>query len=102
MGPPHLVAMSIAALARPRTWVPSIDIAIPVFNEERDLAPAVRRLYAHLHGGDFPFSARITIADNASTDGTAAQALRLSPSSLTSGWCGSTEKEKGVRWLLRG
>jgi putative flippase GtrA len=53
-----------------------VDITIPVYNEERDLGPAVRRLHKYLNT-DFPFSAQITIADNASTDGTAAQALRL-------------------------
>jgi glycosyltransferase involved in cell wall biosynthesis len=68
--------MSIAALARPDTWSPVVDITIPVYNEERDLGPAVRRLYSYLNT-TFPFSAQITIADNASTDGTAAQALRL-------------------------
>jgi glycosyltransferase involved in cell wall biosynthesis len=68
--------MSIAALARPATWSPTVDITIPVYNEERDLAPAVRRLHNYLNS-DFPFTAQITIADNASTDGTAAQALRL-------------------------
>jgi glycosyltransferase involved in cell wall biosynthesis len=68
--------MSIAALARPAIWSPTVDITIPVYNEERDLAPAVRRLHNYLVN-DFPFSAQITIADNASTDGTAAQALRL-------------------------
>ena len=68
--------MSIAALARPITRAPVVDITIPVFNEERVLAPAVRRLHAHLDG-DFPYSTRITIADSASTDGTAAQALKL-------------------------
>jgi hypothetical protein len=36
-----------------------VDITIPVFNEERVLAPAVRRLHAHL-GGDFPYCTRIT------------------------------------------
>ena len=68
--------MSIAALAEPDTWSPTVDITIPVYNEERDLGPAVRRLHNYLNG-TFPFSAQITIADNASTDGTAAQALRL-------------------------
>jgi glycosyltransferase involved in cell wall biosynthesis len=68
--------MSIAALARPDTFSPTVDITIPVYNEERDLAPAVRRLHNYLNS-NFPFSAQITIADNASTDGTAAQALRL-------------------------
>lgn len=46
---------------------PVLDIVIPVYNEERDLGVCVRRLHAHLSDG-FPFSARITIADNASTD----------------------------------
>ena len=76
MGGSDLVGMSIAALEQPFSWAPSVDITIPVYNEERDLAPAVRRLHNYLHS-EFPFSARITIADNASTDGTAAQALRL-------------------------
>lgn len=50
---------------------PVLDIVVPVFNEERDLGPCVRRLYAHL-AGSFPYRFRITIANNASTDGTAA------------------------------
>jgi putative flippase GtrA len=45
------------------------EIVIPVRNEERNLAPSVRRLHAYL-GDRFPFSACITIADNGSTDGT--------------------------------
>jgi putative flippase GtrA len=49
---------------------PVLDIVVPVFNEERDLGPCVRRLYAHL-AGSFPYRFRITIANNASTDGTA-------------------------------
>jgi len=68
--------MSTAALVRPITRAPVIDITIPVYNEERALAPAVRRLHAHVNG-DFPYLTRITIADNASTDRTAAQALKL-------------------------
>jgi glycosyltransferase involved in cell wall biosynthesis len=48
-----------------------VDITIPVYNEEHDLAPAVRRLHNYLNS-DFPFSAQITIADNGSTDGNAA------------------------------
>jgi putative flippase GtrA len=53
-----------------------VEIVIPVRNEERDLEPAVRRLRAFLDDS-FPFAARITIADNGSTDGTWAQALAL-------------------------
>ena len=52
------------------------EIVIPVRNEERDLGPSVRRLHAFLRD-EFPFSARITIADNASDDGTWPRALAL-------------------------
>jgi putative flippase GtrA len=48
---------------------PQVDIVVPVKNEEHDLAPSVERLVEHLRSG-FPFSARVTIADNGSTDGT--------------------------------
>ena len=58
--------------------MPIVDIAVPVYNEERDLEPNVRRLRAYLDAR-FPFAARITIVDNASTDGTweIARALAL-------------------------
>jgi len=55
---------------------PTVDIVVPVHNGEQHLAAAVRRLHAFLRQR-FPFSARITIADSASTDGTAAIAQRL-------------------------
>ena len=55
---------------------PQVEIVVPVRNEERDLAPSIRRLHAYLCDR-FPFTARITIADNGSTDGTWAQALAL-------------------------
>ncbi|MGK8557243.1 glycosyltransferase [Nocardia gipuzkoensis] len=48
---------------------PVLDIVIPVYNEERDLAGCIDRLRRYLRDG-FPFSTRITIADNASTDAT--------------------------------
>jgi putative flippase GtrA len=53
-----------------------VDIVVPVRNEERDLAPSVRRLAGYLRDS-FPFTARITIADNGSTDATWAIASRL-------------------------
>jgi len=53
-----------------------VEIVIPVRNEERDLGPSVRRLHAFLRE-EFPFTARITIADNASDDGTWPCALAL-------------------------
>src|SRR5580704_4814255 len=55
---------------------PQVEIVVPVRNEERDLAPSVQRLHTYLTG-QFPFTARITIADNGSTDGTWPAALAL-------------------------
>jgi glycosyltransferase involved in cell wall biosynthesis len=53
-----------------------VDIVVPVHNEELDLGPSVARLDAFL-SAHFPYSYCITIADNASTDGTWAEAQRL-------------------------
>jgi putative flippase GtrA len=55
---------------------PVVDIVVPVHNEDVDLEPSVRRLHAYLTLS-FPYAFRVTIADNASTDGTWALALRL-------------------------
>jgi putative flippase GtrA len=49
--------------------VPDVDVVVPVFNEQMALESSIRRLHAFLSDG-FPFSWRIVIADNASTDGT--------------------------------
>ncbi|RFU87362.1 glycosyltransferase [Streptomyces triticagri] len=63
---------------------PVLDVVIPVYNEEKDLAACVRRLHSHL-AENFPYGRddrdtrsgthgrcgfRITVADNASTDRT--------------------------------
>jgi putative flippase GtrA len=55
---------------------PQLDIVVPVKNEERDLGPSVERLVGYLRRG-FPFTARITIADNGSSDATWAVASAL-------------------------
>ncbi|MFE3058910.1 glycosyltransferase [Nocardia sp. NPDC059239] len=55
---------------------PVVDVVVPVYNEEVDLGPCVRRLHAFLTL-NFPFTARITIADNASTDNTLEVARQL-------------------------
>jgi putative flippase GtrA len=52
-----------------------LDVAVPVYNEERDLASCVYRLHRHL--AEFPYRCTITIADNASTDATPMVARRL-------------------------
>jgi putative flippase GtrA len=49
--------------------IPQVEIVVPVRNEEHDLGPSVRRLVTYLRES-FPFTARVTIADNGSTDGT--------------------------------
>ena len=53
-----------------------LDVVVPVYNEQRDLAPSVERLHTYL-AAELPFPARITVADNASTDATWSIALDL-------------------------
>ncbi|RVW08096.1 glycosyltransferase [Prescottella agglutinans] len=48
---------------------PALDIVVPVYNEQAALAGCVRRLHEYL-SSEVPYTARITIADNASTDRT--------------------------------
>ncbi|MGC9665537.1 glycosyltransferase [Planosporangium sp. 12N6] len=55
---------------------PVLDVVIPVYNEQTDLEPCVRRLHAYL-AAHFPYPFHLTIADNASTDGTLEIARRL-------------------------
>lgn len=61
---------------RPQDPIPVVDVVIPVYNEERDLGPSVRRLHDYLTNV-FRFSSVITIVDNASRDGTLAAAEGL-------------------------
>ncbi len=71
--------MSAAAQERPalgtETATTTLDVVIPVYNEEADLEASVERVRDQL--ARLPWSARVTIADNASTDGTAVLARRL-------------------------
>jgi glycosyltransferase involved in cell wall biosynthesis len=53
-----------------------LDIVIPVHNEEHDLPGGVRRLHDYVCNY-VPYSTRITLADNASTDDTLAVAYGL-------------------------
>ncbi|MGW2625193.1 glycosyltransferase [Micromonospora taraxaci] len=66
-----LNAQRAAVQARPAAAGAVLDVVIPVYNEETDLGPCVRRLHAHLTE-HFPYPFRITIADNASVDDTPA------------------------------
>ncbi|MDO3686302.1 dolichyl-phosphate beta-glucosyltransferase [Micromonospora sp. C28ISP2-4] len=65
-----------AVQARPAGGSAVLDVVVPVYNEEADLGPCVRRLHAHLTA-HFPYPFRITVADNASADGTPAVARAL-------------------------
>jgi glycosyltransferase involved in cell wall biosynthesis len=55
---------------------PAVEIVIPVYNEERTLAASVRKLHRYMRR-EFTFVFRLTIADNASVDGTLAKAQAL-------------------------
>ena len=68
--------MAVIPGAPPDGSAPVVDVVVPVYNEERDLGPSIRKLHAFL-GASFPFSSVITIADNASRDGTLALANQL-------------------------
>jgi putative flippase GtrA len=65
---------SLALDSEPSTV--EIEIVIPVYNEQDALEPSVRKLHDYVRLR-FPFTTRITIADNASTDATWQIATRL-------------------------
>ncbi len=67
---PEIADDHLTTAARSPAVIASLDVVIPVYNEQGDLAQAVRRLHTYL-STSLPYSFRITIADNASTDGTA-------------------------------
>ncbi|WP_443069563.1 dolichyl-phosphate beta-glucosyltransferase [Streptomyces sp. e14] len=73
---------------------PVLDVVVPVFNEETDLEPGVRRLHAHLRE-TFPYPFRITVADNASTDATPRVAARLAGELPEVRWLRLAEKGRG-------
>lgn len=75
----NLQSISVDELHQPirvRADVATVDITVPVFNEERDLARCVERLMTYMTA-HFPYSFALTIADNASTDSTYAIAQTL-------------------------
>ena len=55
---------------------PMVDVVVPVYDEEQVLERSVERLHAYL-SEHFPFTWRITIVDNASTDSTWRKAENL-------------------------
>ena len=67
----------VRAEAPPASSSPAVEIVVPVRDEARALEASVRRLHGYL-ASSFPFTFRITVADNGSTDGTWEIAERLS------------------------
>jgi putative flippase GtrA len=55
---------------------PQVEVVVPVHDEERVLRGSIERLHAYLTES-FPFSWRIVVVDNASTDATPLIAARL-------------------------
>ncbi|MEV4612265.1 glycosyltransferase [Kitasatospora sp. NPDC049258] len=73
----HGAALADPATAdRHRPHVGTVEVVVPVYNEEHTVEQCVRRLHAYL-AETFPYPYRITVADNASTDGTWAVAAAL-------------------------
>jgi putative flippase GtrA len=72
---PPLMESAAARTDDPGTGVPTLDVVVPVHDEEADLEPCLRRLHDYLT--TLPWSFRITVAENASTDGTLAVAQRV-------------------------
>ena len=67
---------AVDSVAAGRPGVTSLDVVIPVFNEQSDLRRAVHRLHSYL-SITLPYRFTITIADNASTDATPVIAAEL-------------------------
>jgi glycosyltransferase involved in cell wall biosynthesis len=55
-----------------------LDIVLPVYNEAHVLAASIEKLRAYLQHAKFPYSWRVVVADNASTDTTLQVAQELS------------------------
>ncbi|WP_030292435.1 bifunctional glycosyltransferase family 2/GtrA family protein [Streptomyces katrae] len=91
-------ALPVRAHLAPVPGEPVLDVVIPVFNEEQDLGPCVRRLHDHLTR-TFPYPFRITIADNASTDRTPEVAAGLA--ATVEGVRSTRLEEKGRGRALR-
>ena len=57
--------------------MPQLDIVIPVYNEAHVMASSIEKLRAYLIEHNFPYTWRVVVADNASTDATLAVAHQL-------------------------
>ena len=57
--------------------MPDVDVVLPVYNEEADLPRNVPIIHHFLSSDAFPYSWRILVVDNASTDATAEVSQKL-------------------------
>jgi putative flippase GtrA len=73
---------------------PTVEIAIPVYNEEAALEQSVRRLHVFC-SEQLPWSFRIVTADNASEDDTAAIGARLAEELAAVSYVRLSEKGRG-------
>jgi len=76
MSAPSVFAVRYGDSDLPRLDAPTVDVVVPVLDEERTLAASVELLVGYLRR-EYPFGFRVVIADNASTDGTPEIAARL-------------------------
>ena len=74
---------------------PLLEVVIPVRNEEFALADTVHRVTRHLD--TLPWTWQVTIADNASTDGTPLEAHRLAREQLAAAGFTVEEESKRIR-----
>jgi glycosyltransferase involved in cell wall biosynthesis len=72
-----------------------IEIVIPVYNEAATLERSVRRVVGYVNE-TLPFRVRVTIADNASTDATAAIGVRLAAELDQVGYLRLQRKGRGL------
>src|SRR3954453_19143738 len=75
VGPMHTGSLTMEIPAELVVPPPVLDVVVPVHNEEVALERCLRRLHGHLTDS-FPYSFRITVAENASTDATVTVARR--------------------------
>jgi glycosyltransferase involved in cell wall biosynthesis len=71
----------------------TVEIVVPVYNEEHELEASIVRLVAYVRL--MPFTVRVTIADNASTDATSLIARRLADEYAEVGAVQLKEKGRG-------
>ncbi|MBM3934282.1 MAG: glycosyltransferase family 2 protein [SAR202 cluster bacterium] len=81
----------------------SIEVVIPVLNEEKDLPPSIAKLHGFMEQAFPGRDWRITVMDNGSTDSTPDVATRLSSEFNNVGWVRMEQRGRGRavkrRWL---